>query len=304
MAYASFPYGGGPYGAVGAAASWSPSPGNVLFLSPRDSDIATMTASTAVSSLPVANLQNQEPSRVWRSTSPLSQYVDITFARAGVWNAAAMSAFNGSDAMVWRLNLYDTAAGIGGTPGATSGWQSVWPQNYRHGDPEWGPEVALLRLDDQSANYRYARVEFSDPGSTAGYLDVGRLAVGRAAQFGINCDFGNGIAWAPNDTQEPNGWGQVFTEPRPSNRLFELQWSALGQREVSDVAMEMTRLRGLGGDVFCFLDPGEVELFHKWSMQGLFAGRADYKSMPLWVTDIDNQLRTAWGFSLSLIQKR
>ncbi len=37
---------------------------------------------------------------------------------------------------------------------------------------------------------------------------------------------------------------------------------------------------------------------------GLFTGRADFKSMPLWLTDSDGLVRTAWGFSLSLIQKR
>ena len=304
MAYASFPYASGAYGAAGAGAEWSPDPGNVLFLSPRDSDLATMTASTAVASLPVTNLQNQEPSRVWRTTSATNQYVDIIFARSAPWNAVAMSAFTGTDAMVWRLSFYAAAADIGVTPALTSGWQSVWPEGYRHTDPEWGPEVALLQVTNEDTNYRYARVEFSDPSDTSGYIDIGRLAVGRAAQFGINCDFGNGVTFAPNDTQEPNGWGQIFTEPRPANRLFEMTWSALGQREVHNVAMELTRLRGLGGDVFCFLDPGEVEFFHKWSMQALFTGRADYRSAPLWVTDIDDQLRMAWGFSLALVQKR
>lgn len=278
-------------------------PQNCLFLSSRDFDLATLSASTAVSSLPVENLQNQEPSKVWRTTSALGQYVDILLRSALACNVAAMSGFNMSSAGVWRLTAYAAADDVGDTAAFDSGWQSVWPGGERHSDPEWGPEVALLRADNESA-YRYWRLEFSDPGAAMTHLDIGRLAVGRAAQFGINCDFGNGIAFAPNDMREPNGWGQTFTEPRPPNRIFEMTWSALGQREVHDVAMELTRLRGLGGDVFCFLDPGEIELFHKWSMQALFTGRADYKSMPLWVTDADGFVRMAWGFSLSLIQKR
>jgi len=296
--YSVLPVGAGdPYQAPVAA------PQSCLFLSPRDFDLAVLSASTAVSSLPVGNLQNQESSKVWRTTSALGQYVDIVLWSALACNSAAMSGFNMSSAGVWRLIGYASAEDVGGIAAFDSGWQSVWPGGERHSDPEWGSEVALLRADNEAA-YRYWRLELSDPSAAMTYLDIGRLAVGRAVQFGINCDFGNGVAFAPNDAQEPNGWGQIFTEPRPSNRSFEMTWSALGQREVHNVAMELTRLRGIGGDVFCFLDPGEIELFHKWSMQALFAGRADYKSMPLWVTDADGFVRMAWGFSLSLIQKR
>ena len=296
--YSVLPIGAGdPYTAPVAT------PGNCLFLSSRDFDLATLSASTAVSSLPVSNLQNQEPSKVWRTTSALAQYVDIVLRSALPCNIAAMSGFNMSSAGVWRLKAYATAADVGGTAAFDSGWQSVWPGGERHSDPDWGPEVAALRVENDSA-YRYWRLEFSDPSAAMTHIDIGRLALGRAVQFSINCDFEGGIAFAPNDTQEPNGWGQIFTEPRPANRAFSMTWSALAQREVHNVAMELTRLRGLGGDVFCFLDPGEIELFHKWSMQALFAGRADYKSMPLWVTDSDGVVRMAWGFPLSLIQKR
>lgn len=278
-------------------------PQNCMFLSPRDFDFATLSASTAVPSLPVSNLQNQEPSKVWRTTSALGQYVDIVLRSALACDAVAMSAFNMSSAGIWRLKAYASADDIGGTAAFDSGWQSVWPGGERHSDPDWGPEVALLLVANDSA-YRYWRLEFSDLSVATAHLDIGRLAIGRAARFSINADFGDGLGFAPNDTQEPNGWGQIFTEPRPSSRIFEMQWSALAQREVHDAAMELTRLRGLGGDVFYFRDPGEIELFHKWSVQALFGGRADYKSMPLWTTDSDGQLRMAWGFSLSLIQKR
>lgn len=301
MTFASIPYAAGSYGGGGAAAvSPEPTSENVLLLSPRASDRATMTASSAVTTLPVRNLQNQEPSKVWRSTSGAA-YVDIDFGTARAWNSAAMSAFTLGPAGLWRLKAYSEAADIGGTPALDSGFQSVWPQGFRHADEEWGPEVALLRVENEVA-YRNWRVEFVDPG--AAYIDVGRLGVGRAAQFSINCDFGNGVGYVPNDIQEPNGWAQIFTDPRPPNRAFTMDFSAQGEREVAGVAAELTRLRGIGGDVFCFLDPGEIELFHKWSMQGLFTGRTDYKSQPVWVVEDDGVARVAWGFSLSLIQKR
>ena len=151
-----------------------------------------MTASTSTSSLPVANVQNQEPTKVWRSTA-LPAHVDINLGSAKAVNAAAMSGFSLTQSGLWRLRAYAAAAAadIGGTAALDSGWRSVWPDNYKHGAPEWGPEVALLRLRNDAV-YQYWRVEFADTGST--YIDVGRLAIGRASQFGINMDIEAGIA--------------------------------------------------------------------------------------------------------------
>ena len=301
--YGGSPFGAEPYGFAPDYVAPQAVPANVLILSPRVLDLATLSASTAVSSLPVRNLQNAEPSKVWRTTSAIGQYVDIGLSSPLACNAVAMSAFNMSSAGVWRLKAYASSEDIGGVPAFDSGWQSIWPGAVRHADPEWGPEIALLRVDNEVA-YRYWRIEFSDPGAGMTYLDIGRLALGRAVQFSINCDFEAGIGFVPNDVQEPNGYGQIFTDPRPyAQRQFEMTWSALAQQEASTVAMELARLRGQAGDVFCFLDPGEIDNFHRWSMQGLFSGRHQFAARPLWVTDLDGQSRSAWGFTFSFIQK-
>ncbi len=275
---------------------------NVIFLNPRDSDRATVAASTAVPSLPAANVQNQEPSRIWRTTSAINQYIDFTATQPYAWNAAAISAFVMSSSGVGRLQAFETADDVGITPIRDSGWVSVWPNGEKHVDPDWGAETALIRVENDEA-WQFWRLWLSDPGAGMTKLDVGRVGIGRAIQPSINCDWGDGLGFTFNDVQESNGYGQIFTEERPTNRTMTMTWSAVGQREAANGAMELSRLRGMSGDVFVFLDPGEVALFHKLSMQGLFTGRHDYKTAPLWVTDDDGESRWAWGFSLSLIQK-
>lgn len=292
---------------IGAAAAYAATPTEttserVLFLSPRESDLATVTASTSVSSLPVENVQNQEPSRVWRATSSIAQYIDFRATQPFAWNAAAMAGFSLGAAGVWRLQAFAAEADIGVLAALDSYWQSVWPQGYRHSDPEWASECALLRIDNDQ-HYQFWRLWLSDPGAGVEALDIGRVAIGRAVQPSINCDWGGGMGFAPNGVQEPNGYGQIFTEERPTNRTMEMTWSALGQRETETTAMELSRLRGMSGDIFCFLDPGEVASFHRYSMQALFTGRHDYKAQPVWVPDSDGVSRWAWGFSMSLIQK-
>lgn len=294
--YSILPVGAGPdYLAPSAA------PQRVMFLSPRAFDLATLSASTAVSSLPVSNLQNPEPTKVWRTTSAAEQFVDIVLPSALACNAAAMSGFTPSQTLLWRLKAYATAEDVGGDHVLDTGWRSVWPQNFKHPDPDWGPEVAVLPVYNVSA-WRYWRLEFNDLGLD--YIDIGRLALGRAVQFSINVDIDAGIGFVANDVQEPNGYGQIFTDPRPyAQRQFEMKWSALAQQEVGTMAMELGRLRGQAGDVFCFLDPGEIDNFHRWSMHGLFSSRHQFTAGPVWVTDLDGLMRQAWGFLFSLVQK-
>lgn len=309
----TFPIASQPIASSGAssAAATAPAFEHVLLLSPRAFDLATLSASSQVSSLPVANLQNQEPAKVLRTTSAVGQYVDFAFAEPVAVNAAALTFWQRrpgvvaglSSAALWQLHLYAAAADIGVTPTKSSGWQSVWPSGFRHNSPSWGPEVALLRLDNDDA-FLWGRIEITDPAAEDGRLDLGRLAAGRAVQFTVNFDQTLGVGLLPNDVQEPNGWGQIFTDPRPPNRQFDMPWTAMGQVEAMTIAAELSRLRAMGGDVFCFLEPAAVELFHTFSMQGLFTGRHDYRAQPLQVTDLDGTLRFAWGFTFSMIQKR
>ncbi len=295
--YSLLPIGAGPDYTAPVEA-----PHNCLFLSPRASDLGAMSASTAVPSLPVRNVQNQETSKVWRTTSAIGQYVDIVLGAAMACNALAMSGFNMSAVGVWRLRAYASADDVGGIAALDSGWQSIWPGGERHSDPAWASEVALMRIENEDA-YRYWRIECSDPSVSTTKLDIGRVALGRTIQPSINCDWGGGIGFVPNDVQEPNGYGQIFTEERPTSRTMELTWSALSQRETEATAMELSRLRGMSGDLFVFLDPGEVASFHRYSMQALFTGRHDYKAQPLWAPDSDGVSRWCWGFTMNLIQK-
>lgn len=276
---------------------------NVLFVSPYALELAVLTASSSVSAaLAVSNLQDQDPTRVWRSVSNSNQYLDITTASLIAANSIAMAGFKNSSQGKWRWKAYPSASSRIGDYAEIfdSGLQSVWPGGFKHDDPDFGPETALLRVNND-VPFKYSRLFFFDP--DVSFFEVGRLAIDRASQFSINCDFGNGIGFQFNDVQEPNGFGGIATDPRPPNRTFDMTWSALAQIEANSVAMSLSRIRRMSGDIFCFLDPSQVELFHLWSMQALFTGRHDYKSVPMMVQDVDGIFRMAWGFTFSLIQK-
>lgn len=272
---------------------------NILFLSPRLSDLATLTASSEVSSLPATYAQNQEPTKVWRTTGCAAESLILDFGAGGaVVNQAALVAHNLTSAATIRLRLADTVPDLTAAPAKDSTAVSAWPTSGKHTDPTWPHELSLVGVTNSTA-YRYARLDFIDAANADTYLEFGRIAVGRAWQPTYNLDLDPSIGFVPLDVQEPSPYGQTFTDPRPwAQRQFDLAFSAANQDDVHDYAMELSRLRGQAGDVIVCLDPAATTRFHRWSMQALFTGRATYKAQPLW--DGANQ---TWGFSASLIEK-
>lgn len=271
----------------------------ILFLSPRVSDAATLTASSEVESLPANFAQNPEPTKVWRTTGCTAEYLILDFGSGGaVVNAASLVGHNLTSAATIRLRLADTVPALTAAPAVDSTALSAWPSSGKHTDPDWAHELSLVQATNTTA-YRYARLDLADALNADGYLDVGRVAVGRAWQPTYNLDLDPTIAFVPIDVQEPNSYGQTFTDPRPwAQRQFDLAFSAANQDDVHDYAMELSRLRGQAGDVIVCIDPAATTRFHRWSMQALFTGRAAFKAQPLW--DGANQ---TWGFTASLIEK-
>ena len=296
----TFPY---PHGALPVAvAPYAMSTGmaeRVLLLSPRDSDLATLVASTAVTTLPVTNLQSPEPSKKWRSTSTTGQYIDITLAAGLGCNAAALVGHNLSGAGLWRVRGYAALADVGSTAASDTGWQSVWAGGVKPTDAAWAHHLALVRWTS-SGDHRWWRIEFADPAPTTTHVEAGRLVLGVAFQPSLNCDLGGAVGWVPDDVQEPTPYGQTFTDPRPyRKRRFVLPFGAMDQDEAHEGAMQFARLRGLAGDLICCIDPGEVERFHTWSMQGLLIqGSHDFTPQPLFMNG-----RMMWGFTFTLVEK-
>lgn len=285
-----------------------PMPEKIIFLSPRVSDKATVMSSTQVDSLPVGNIQNQEPAKVFRTTSTIDQWISFVLPSVTPVDAIAM-AWNQekfSSSAVWRAYIYATQADMDGNVNEVvdTGWVSVWPGSaYKHTMQDWGPEVALLSINN-TQSYRYVKLWISDPTAPQAYLDISRVAVGAKAQFRINPRIDGGINFVPIDVQESNGYGQVFTDPRPwQQRQFVLTWSALGQGDVQFDAMELARLRGQAGDFFVFIDPAASDDFHLKSMQGIFEGQHKFNPANIYIPDADGRMRLGWGFTFTCTQK-
>ena len=281
--YGVYPYGSAPYGA--APLGIAPAAGaseRFLILTPRESDLATLTASSAADGLPVTNLQTMQPAQVWRSTSAVAQYIDVVFPYPVAANALAIVAPNVTAAGVFRARGANTSAEVTASPAVDTGFQSMWPATGKPNVFDWPVHISLLRWSND-ALYRYWRIDIADAGTVLTYIEAGRLVLGRAWQPTTNFDYGGTpIGYAPADVQQPTSYGRTFTDRRTVSppRIFEVSAYALNRREALDGIAEIQRLRGTWGDVICALDPGESTDFHRFTMQGVFNAGGAYTLPP------------------------
>lgn len=259
--YGYYPIGSAPYGAAPpfvapAAAGFE----RMVVLSPLYSDAATLSASSEITSLPVANLQSLQPKKVFRAGG---SYVAVTvaFAEPVAANMLALVRHNLGPGGVIRCS----AAGVFDT-----GWQLAWPVTGKPSDRRWPSWLSALRWSND-VEVSQCLVEFADPAGA--YIEAGRLMVGRAWQPSDNFDLsGTPLGFDQADVQTRTDYGGLFTDRRTLSapRRFSLQISALDRREVLDGIGEIMRLQGGWGDVVVLLDPAATTDFHRHSLQGVF----------------------------------
>lgn len=276
-----------PYGAAAlASAVASAAQLNVTILSPYDSDLATMAASSQVSTLPVSNLQSLQPGKVWRTDGVTEAYISVAFAGPVAANGLALVGHNLSALGVYRVRLADSAANTTAAPAVDTGWQSVWPTTGKPVDANWPRYLSFLSWSND-ALYSYARVDIADPSPLKTYLQVGRLMLGRywrpTANFSIS---GIPLGFDQRDTQTLTEYGGTFTDRRSASapRIFQVAISAADRDEVMVGIADINRLAGMWGDVACLLDPSATTHFHRHSMQAVFATQQRHQMVPLFTS--------------------
>ena len=251
---------------------------NVAILSPVLSDAATLAASTALTTLPAANLQDMQPKKKWRSTG-VTESITLDFGTAGAaCTGLALVAHNLTADATLQVRAKATSD-VTVSPTVNTGAVSAWPATGKPTDAHWPHFLSWLSWANASA-LRYWRVDIADAGNAAGYLEAGRLMLGAYWQPGINFDCaGTPLAFDTKDVQTVTEYGQIFTDRRQRSaaRRFGLQISAADKLEVLSGIAEIQRLRGMWGDVACLLDPAATTYFHRHSMQGVFTAPQEHQ---------------------------
>jgi hypothetical protein len=275
---------------------------NVTMILRNVADLATLTATPAMeTTLDVGNVQNQERSRVARTTSldPQSIKGDMPVAYPVYSHGfAIIGSFTGT-ALI-RIRLWE-ATGQTGTLVYDSGEVEAIPLigwgEFNWGETPWGGTANTEGLDPfyfrffddvevDSAVYQSFQIDVTDTLNPAGYIDFRRLFMGRALTPKINADYG--LAWSLQDDtiQEIDEAGGIKSHPRPMYRTLSFSLSHLDQGERSLFSNDF-RYCGLTHDIFICVKPqGTGQEYFDLDMPAKFTTAPEYTQpyLATWVT--------------------
>lgn len=265
--------------------------GNALFLSPRWSDAAAMSASSEQGLLDVEHVQTMDPTQVWRATGCAAESLSWTFAEDVIADAVIIAAHNLSPAGMLRLRLYDA----GGNVIADSGWVAAWPTSGKPSLTDWPSFLSLVRVVNVTP-CRSGRLDIEDPDNPAGYVEVGRLIAGPSFVPSINVDVNPSLGLITPDEAGRTPFGRAYGDNRgPAARTLQLPMSAVDEDEMGGQLFELKRYCGLARDFAFCLDPEATTRFHRYSGQFRFGALTPFQAQPFW--NVANQL---WQTALSL----
>lgn len=247
---------------------------NLRLLSTNVVDAATLSSSDFTATLPVTNLQVEGRARVARTTNATgTKTINGNFAGTTLCSALVLYGHNLSGTATWRLRLYNGANQTGTvvydsttlTPQTVVGWGA-----FQWGAEPWGsyifrdweqPFYSLFFSEVYAVSFR---LEITDTGNPAGYLQASRLIMGRYLTPFFNASYGLSLTWDTNSVQRRTLGGSVRTDRRATFRrlAFDLETLDAGERALW---LDLARSSSLHREMFVSVYPdvgGELERDH------------------------------------------
>lgn len=262
------------------------------------SDLATLTAGSAVSTLPVTNLQNSDPARKYRTTGLASQYVQ---ADHGSGNSYAYNCvffvganFTNSATLQVRASATDPVA----APALNQSGLDLWPGS-KPTKANWAYPIAMASWTNSTA-YRFYRFDITDAGNPDGYLEAGRLIACTLWQPASNITPQTPqIGFYSTDPQQRSAHNKLRTARRGYvDRRFDIAFNCLTEADALDGAYEIARLMGFGGDIVFSLDPSHATRFPEFTLYGSF-NQVRTNPVPAFSPDGKH----VWQFAATIIEK-
>jgi hypothetical protein len=225
--------------------------------------VSSITASTAVGTLPASNLLNHKKSKVWRSTTKSSeQLITVTFLSAQTLSMAAVMFTNLSATATIKVYLY-TLAGDSSpvyTSTATSilydtlSNKSVAPlaNTYSYGAGAQGvvyfPERTVAKI----------AIGITDTSNTASYLQVGNLVIGKYWTPVLNFERNPSVQIVDESKRFRTDSGDLYSDEAFRFRRISFRLSNM-QSADRDSLLGLLRMNGVTYPVFLSLFPADTD---------------------------------------------
>lgn len=255
---------------------------NVLIAHPNIVDAGTLSGGAWQA--PLANLQDRRLSRLARSATAAKADTQFTLdlGRSSSLSVVAVVRHNLSTTAVWRLRIasdaaftnpvYDSALNL--PPGASPSLPLAWPTIYPLDMLEWEddnfwsgtvseeerreyPSLLLVVLPRLTAG-RYLRIEIEDEANPEGYIELGRLFVGRAWRPQHNASVGATTGWESDTTVQRALSGTPYFDRKAGRRVTRFELNVLSRDEAMAGVFELQRRAGLDGELLLVWDQHDL----------------------------------------------
>lgn len=250
---------------------------NLRIIDSSLSDSATLADgnSNIAASMPVTNLQNSLSQYFTRTTNTSDLIINVDFAADQVISAVHLGRTNFTSAATWRIQCYDAASQTGTVVYDSTAIEFIVPLTF--GELDWGVDAfGASAMEDWSQRFathwfspvavRSMRITISDSANGDGYLQAGRLFIGRYFSPSVNCDWGASLRWVDTSEQYRTAGGSLRTENKYTYREIDVQLSWLDDGEATKL-LDMQKGNGKRSDYFFSLFPsgsGQRKLHHEF----------------------------------------
>lgn len=205
---------------------------------------ATVTATTAASTMPASNLDKAQPTDIWRSTSLTGQSIAIDLGAAKAVDLVALLFTNLTSAATWRVQAGSTTGVSDYDSGTVTAWAGA-TQNVAR------PHALLFLSSPQT--YRYWKITLTDAANPDSYFQAGRVFLSNVFQGARNHAYGAGRGFTdPTERADAFG-GQLLFEDKAKRPVISFEAPWLTQSEMETDILELQRT--LSGPVIAMLSP-------------------------------------------------
>lgn len=237
--------------------------GKIRFILHNQSDLATITATSEVATLPIENVQNVSRSRVWRSTGTTTQTITGTFTADKTISAVTFGRHNLAVGSTITINLRNSVGSTVKTSGAISITASdaytaaseIEYQDIRN--YTWYSEDA--NGDKESfTNIRSYQIIVALGTSSMSFFECGRIIVGDFIEPTYNLSYGHSLGLKEETKQFRTASGTLRSDMAWPYKIFSFDLGVINETD-RGILLEAFADIGLRRDFTLSVFPAQTE---------------------------------------------
>ena len=247
---------------------------NITLAYPNRIDQGTVSGGSWLTTLPLVNIQNRRLSKLARSSNLLVASTQFNISLSASRSIGCVALVNHNLSVSATVRIRGNSTNSFTTPLYDSGQVSVWPSGMIpqallewEDDNFWLGTVAQEAIAGYKApfavffnnqNLQYFLIEITDTGNPAGYVQVGRVFLGKTFTPTVGMSLNNTLGRVDVSVFDTALTGEEFIDQKTQYQVFNFNLEYLSKDEAYATLLDMQTQLGTTGELFVSGDPADV----------------------------------------------